>query len=129
MSPLDFAVLIGAIVGIAAYGAWLTRGRRTLSHYLKGDQTASWLVIGVSVMATQASAVTFMSTPGQGYQDGLGFVQNYFGLPLAMVVIAAVILPIYRRLGYAEAGTEEYAPALVEKMTIPGHFILMEKAL
>jgi Na+/proline symporter len=98
MNSLDFAVLIGAIVGIAAYGTWRTRGRRNLHQYLKGDQTASWLVIGISVMATQASAVTFMSTPGQGYQDGLGFVQNYFGLPLALVLIAAAILPWYRRL-------------------------------
>ena len=82
MSPLDFVVLIGTVVGIAAYGVWRTRGRRVLSHYLKGNQTTGWLVIGISVMATQASAITFISTPGQGYQDGLGFVQNYFGAPL-----------------------------------------------
>jgi len=98
MSPLDFVVLIGTMVGIAAYGVWRTRGRRGLSHYLKGDQTTGWLVIGISVMATQASAITFISTPGQGYQDGLGFVQNYFGAPLALIVIAAVFLPMYRRL-------------------------------
>jgi Na+/proline symporter len=98
MSVLDFVVLIGSVVGIAAYGIWRTRGRRLLSHYLKGNQTTGWLVIGISVMATQASAITFISTPGQGYQDGLGFVQNYFGAPLALIVIAAVFLPMYRKL-------------------------------
>jgi solute:Na+ symporter, SSS family len=98
MSLVDFVVLIGTIVGIAVVGVWRTRGRRGLSNYLKGDQSTGWLVIGISVMATQASAITFISTPGQGYQDGLGFVQNYFGAPLALIVIAAVFLPMYRRL-------------------------------
>jgi solute:Na+ symporter, SSS family len=98
MSPLDFWVLIGTIVGIAAYGTWTTRGRRSLSTYLRGDQSTGWAVIGISVMATQASAITFISTPGQGYEDGLGFVQNYFGMPLALVIVAAVFLPMYRHL-------------------------------
>jgi solute:Na+ symporter, SSS family len=98
MSPLDFWVLIGTIVGIAAYGTWTTRGRRTLSTYLRGNQSTGWVVIGISVMATQASAITFISTPGQGFEDGLGFVQNYFGMPLALVIVAAIFLPMYRRL-------------------------------
>ena len=98
MSPLDFAVLIGSMVGIALYGMWRTRGRQNLSEYLKGDPNVRWAAIGISVMATQASAITFISTPGQGYQDGLGFVQNYFGMPLALIIIAAVFLPMYRRL-------------------------------
>ena len=98
MSPVDFVVLVGAVVGIAAYGVWRTRGRRSVGHYLKGDQSTGWFVIGVSVMATQASAITFISTPGQGYQDGLGFVQNYFGAPLALILISAVFLPMYRRM-------------------------------
>ena len=93
MSPLDFLVLFGSMVGIAVYGAWRTRGKRDLSTYLKGDQTVGWVTIGISVMATQASAITFISTPGQGYQDGLGFVQNYFGLPLALILVAAVSCP------------------------------------
>jgi SSS family solute:Na+ symporter len=95
---LDFLVLVGSMAGIAAYGMWQTRGRQGLSHYLKGDERTGWAVIGVSVMATQASAVTFLSMPGQGYQDGIGFVQNYFGAPLALILIAAVFLPMYRRL-------------------------------
>ena len=98
MSPLDFVVLIGSMVGIAVYGIWRTRGHRDLSAYLKGDQNIGWATIGISVMATQASAITFISTPGQGYRDGLGFVQNYFGMPLALILIAAVFLPMYRRL-------------------------------
>jgi Na+/proline symporter len=98
MSPLDYLVLVGSMAGIAAYGVWQTRGRQELHYYLKGDRRTGWAVIGISVMATQASAVTFLSTPGQGYQDGLGFVQNYFGAPLALIVIAAVFLPVYRRL-------------------------------
>jgi solute:Na+ symporter, SSS family len=98
MSPLDFVVLIGSMVGIAVYGIWRTRGHRNLSAYLKGDPNVRWGAIGISVMATQASAITFISTPGQGYQDGLGFVQNYFGMPLALIIIAAVFLPMYRRL-------------------------------
>jgi Na+/proline symporter len=98
MSPLDFLVLIGSMLGIALYGVWRTRGRRDLTAYLKGDQTVGWATIGISVMATQASAITFISTPGQGFQDGLGFVQNYFGLPFALIIISAVFLPMYRRL-------------------------------
>ena len=98
MNLLDFLVLVGSMVGIAAYGTWQTRGRQDLSYYLKGDRRTGWATIGLSVMATQASAVTFLSMPGQGYQDGLGFVQNYFGAPLALIVIAAVFLPMYRRL-------------------------------
>src|ERR1017187_652199 len=90
--------LIGSMVGIAVYGIWRTRGIRDLSAYLKGDQNIGWVTIGISVMATQASAITFISTPGQGYQDGLGFVQNYFGMPLALIIVAMVFLPMYRRL-------------------------------
>ncbi len=97
MNALDYLVLLGVLVGIAAYGMWATRGHRDLRSYLKGGNT-HWLTIGLSVMATQASAITFLSTPGQGYESGIGFVQNYFGAPLALILIAAVFLPIYRRL-------------------------------
>ena len=98
MNLLDFVVLIGSMVAIAAYGAWHTRRHRNLSHYLRGDESIGWMTIGISVAATQASAITFISTPGQGYESGLDFVQNYFGMPLALILIAAVFLPIYRRL-------------------------------
>ncbi|HTL67660.1 MAG TPA: sodium:solute symporter [Lacunisphaera sp.] len=98
MNALDYLVTLGVLVGIAAYGIWRTRGHQNLRTYLRGSRETKWFTIGLSVMATQASAITFLSTPGQGYESGLGFVQNYFGAPLALIVIAAVFLPIYRKL-------------------------------
>jgi len=95
----DWVVLLGTIVGIAAYGSWRTRQIKSLNTYLKGGQSIGWGTIGLSVMATQASAITFLSIPGQGFESGIGFVQNYFGLPLALIIVCAVFLPIYRRLG------------------------------
>ena len=98
MSVLDFVVLIGSMLGIAVYGIWRTRGRRSLETYLHGDRKTPWFAIGLSVMATQASAITFLSTPGQGYLGGLSFVQIYFGVPIALIIIAIFFLPIFRRL-------------------------------
>jgi SSS family transporter len=95
----DWVVLLGTIVGISAYGFWRTRHIRSLNTYLKGSQSTGWGTIGLSVMATQASAITFLSIPGQGFESGIGFVQNYFGLPLALIIVCAVFLPMYRRLG------------------------------
>jgi Na+/proline symporter len=94
----DWVVLLGTIVGIAAYGSWRTRQVRSLNTYLRGNASTGWGTIGLSVMATQASAITFLSIPGQGFESGIGFVQNYFGLPLALIVVCAVFLPMYRRL-------------------------------
>ncbi len=99
MNVADWAVLLGTMVGIAAYGSWRTRHIRSLNTYLKGSQSTGWGTIGLSVMATQASAITFLSIPGQGFESGIGFVQNYFGLPLALIIVCAVFLPMYRRLG------------------------------
>ena len=99
MNSLDWIILLGTMIGIAAYGVWRTRGVHSLNTYLKGNQSTGWGTIGLSVMATQASAITFLSIPGQGFESGIGFVQNYFGLPLALIVVCAVFLPIYRRLG------------------------------
>lgn len=98
MNAIDYVVLFGTILSIAIYGVMATRQVGGLDTYLKGDQRIGWGTIGLSVMATQASAITFLSTPGQGFQSGLGFVQNYFGLPLALIIVAGVFLPIYRRL-------------------------------
>lgn len=83
---------------IALYGSWKTRQNKNIESYLLGGKSMSWGAIGLSVMATQASAITFLSTPGQAYEDGMGFVQFYFGLPLAIVVLCAFMLPIYYRL-------------------------------
>jgi SSS family solute:Na+ symporter len=94
----DWVVLLGTIVGIAAYGSWHTRHVRSLNTYLRGNPSTGWGTIGLSVMATQASAITFLSIPGQGFESGIGFVQNYFGLPLALIIVCGVFLPMYRRL-------------------------------
>ena len=99
MNEFDWIVLLVTMVGIAAYGAWHTRHTDHLDTYLKGSKTMRWGTIGISVMATQASAITFLSIPGQGFESGIGFVQNYFGLPLALIIVCAVFLPIYRKLG------------------------------
>ena len=99
MNALDWVVLLGTMLGIAAYGTWRTRHTDNLNTYLKGNRNTGWVTIGISVAATQASAITFLSIPGQGFESGIGFVQNYFGLPLALIIVCAVFLPIYRRLG------------------------------
>jgi Na+/proline symporter len=98
VTGIDWAVLLGTIALIVFYGAWKTRGASDMDSYFRGDYTLRWPTIGLSIMATQASAITFLSTPGQAFEDGMRFVQFYFGLPLAMVVIAAVFVPIYYRL-------------------------------
>jgi len=98
MNYLDWLVLAGTIIFIVSYGTLRTRGNKTIEGYLKGDNTMKWWMIGISIMATQASAVTFLSTPGQAIEDGMRFLQFYFGLPLAMVIISVTIVPIYYRL-------------------------------
>jgi SSS family solute:Na+ symporter len=95
MSAVDWVVLLGTLGFIVGYGTWKTRSASTRETFLRGGADSHWWSVGLSVMATQASAITFLSTPGQGYQDGLGFVQFYFGLPLAMLVIGAVFIPLY----------------------------------
>lgn len=97
MTWLDWVVLIGTVLSIASWGAWKNRSVSTAKGYLRGEGLA-WPTIGLSIMATQASAITFLSVPGQAYEDGMRFVQFYFGLPLAMVVICVVFVPIYYKL-------------------------------
>ena len=99
MNALDWIVLLGTMLGIAAYGTWRTRHTDNLNTYLKGNRSTKWGTIGISVMATQASTITYLSLPGQAYENGIDFIQNYFGLPLALIVVCAVFLPIYRKLG------------------------------
>jgi SSS family transporter len=98
MSALDWFVLIFSLVGIAAYGMYKSRGATNIESYLKGDNQIPWYMVGLSIMATQASAITFLSAPGQAYTDGMRFVQYYFGLPIAMIVISIFFIPIYNRL-------------------------------
>ena len=94
----DWVVLIATLLFIVLYGVWKTRGNKNVQDYIRGGNTAKWYTIGLSVMATQASAITFLSTPGQAFHSGMGFVQFYFGLPIAMIIICLVFIPIYHRL-------------------------------
>jgi solute:Na+ symporter, SSS family len=98
ISLVDWTVLITTLLAIVIYGTWQTRGSKNVEDYLKGGNTSKWWTIGLSVMATQASAITFLSTPGQAFNDGMGFVQFYFGLPIAMIIICLVFIPLYHRL-------------------------------
>ena len=98
MSNLDWFVLIFTLVSIVTYGIWKTRGAKDLQSYLKGNNDAKWWGIGISIMATQASAITFLSTPGQAYTDGMRFIQFYFGLPIAMIILSVTFLPIFYKL-------------------------------
>jgi len=98
MSPIDWIVLSGTLAFIVIYGVWKTRGAKNIQGYLLGDQNMPWWTIGLSIMATQASAITFLSTPGQAFDDGMRFIQFYFGLPIAMVVLSITFVPIFHRL-------------------------------
>lgn len=98
MESIDWIVLSLTLAFIVVYGAWKTKGSTNVEEYIKGGNETKWWTIGLSVMATQASAITFLSTPGQAFHSGMGFVQFYFGLPLAMVIICLVFIPIYHKL-------------------------------
>ncbi len=115
MHWIDWAVMLLVLVAIIAYGVWRTRTVSTSQSYLQGDRELSWLTVGLSVMATQASAITFLSTPGQGYDDGIRFVQFYYGMPLAMIIICIFFLPIYYRLNVYTA--YEYLENRFDKKT------------
>lgn len=98
MQQIDWFILIGTLLFIVLYGTYKSRGSKNVTQYLKGGSDSRWWTIGLSVMATQASAITFLSTPGQAFHSGMGFVQFYFGLPIAMVIICLVFIPIYHKL-------------------------------
>ncbi|MET0759238.1 MAG: sodium:solute symporter [Flavobacterium sp.] len=99
MQQIDWIVLGVTLLFIVIYGVWKTRGSsKNVEEYILGNNETPWWTVGLSVMATQASAITFLSTPGQAYHDGMGFVQFYFGLPIAMVVICTTFIPIYHKL-------------------------------
>lgn len=98
MQLLDWIILCSTLLVIVAYGTLKTRGAKNSVEYIKGGNEAKWWTVGLSVMATQASAITFLSTPGQAFNDGMGFVQFYFGLPIAIIIICMVFIPIYHKL-------------------------------
>jgi len=98
MQQIDWIILTVTLLFIVVYGVYKTKGSKNVEDYILGNKETNWWTVGLSVMATQASAITFLSTPGQAYHDGMGFVQFYFGLPIAMVVICFTFIPIYNRL-------------------------------
>lgn len=98
MNIYDWLVLGFTLFAIVAYGTWRTRKQRDLNSYLRGGQEAGWATVGLSVMATQASAITFLSTPGQAFESGMGFIQFYFGLPIALIIISIVVIPMFYKL-------------------------------
>ena len=99
MTTLDWIVMIATIIAIPSFGLWRGRGGSTTSHYLLAGKTMPWYAMGLSIMATQASAITFIATTGQAYVDGMRFVQFYFGLPIAMVILSATAVPIFHKAG------------------------------
>jgi solute:Na+ symporter, SSS family len=98
MHYIDWIVLVITLLFIVIYGSWKTKGSNTVTAYILGNNESTWKTVGLSVIATQASAITFLSTPGQAYQDGMGFVQFYFGLPIAMIIISVTFIPVFHRL-------------------------------
>ena len=95
MSNLDFFVFTSILLFITFYGIYKNYQNKNLKSYILGDKSLSWSTIGLSVMATQASAITFISTPGQGYSEGMSFIQNYFGMPLALIIVSIFFIPRY----------------------------------
>src|ERR671933_573329 len=99
MRLLDWIVFCGWLVSLGGYGLYRGRGSSTVDKYLLAGKAMPWYAMGLSIMATQASAITFISTTAQSYVDGMRFVQFYFGLPLAMVILSATAVPIFHRAG------------------------------
>src|SRR5947207_8120410 len=97
MRPADWIVLVGWLVFLVSYGLWRGRGSASTDQFMLAGKTMPWYAMGLSIMATQASAITFISTTAQAYVDGMRFVQFYFGLPLAMVILSATAVPIFHR--------------------------------
>ncbi len=115
MQLIDWIILGGTIAFIVWYGVYKSRGSKNVQDYIGGGKNAKWWTVGLSVMATQASAITFLSTPGQAFHDGMGFVQFYFGLPVAMVIVCMVFIPIYHRLNVYTA--YEYLESRFDRKT------------
>jgi len=115
MSNIDWCVLIFTLLAVVVYGVFIGRGQKSNESYLKADSKMPWYIVLLGIMATQASAITFLSAPGQAYTDGMRFVQYYFGLPLAMIVICVTFIPIFQRLNVYTA--YEYLENRFDKKT------------
>ena len=129
MQTLDWAVLVVTLIFIVLYGIWKNKNPKNINEYLKAGNQSRWWTVGLSVMATQASAITFLSTPGQAFNDGMGFIQFYFGLPFAMVIICLFFIPIYHRLKIYTA--YEFLESRFDKRvrTLTASLFLMQRGL
>ena len=129
MIIIDWVVLFGTIFFIVAYGVWKSRGQTSMESYLLGGKESKWITIGLSIMATQASAITFLSTTGQGYDVGMRFVQFYLGLPIAMIILSAFVLPLYYKMRVYTA--YEYLEGRFNKSTriLAAVLFLMQRGL
>lgn len=129
MGTIDWGILIGTLLFIVGYGTYKSRGNKNITDYIKGGNEAKWWTVGLSVMATQASAITFLSTPGQAFHDGMGFVQFYFGLPIAMVVICLVFIPLYHKLKVFTAYEFLESRFDLKTRTLTAIFFLMQRGM
>ena len=129
LNTIDWIVLLGTLALIVAYGVYRTRGQKNIQSYLLGGNEAKWWTVGLSVMATQASAITFLSTPGQAYADGMGFVQIYFGLPIALVIVCAVFIPIYYKLKVYTAYEYLESRFDLKSRTLAAVFFLIQRGM
>ena len=129
MERIDWIVLLGTLAFIVLYGMYKARGNKNVTDYLKGGSESNWWTIGLSVMATQASAITFLSTPGQAFHDGMGFVQFYFGLPIAMVIISLVFIPLYHKMKVFTAYEYLEGRFDLKTRTLTALFFLIQRGL
>lgn len=129
MNILDWIVLIATLAGIVLYGVWKTRGKENVESYLMGDRQQKWWTIGLSIMATQASAITFLSTPGQAFDDGMQFAQFYFGLPIAMVILAIFVVPKFYKMNVFTAYEYLETRFDVRARTLTAIFFLLSRGL
>jgi len=129
MSGLDWIILVITLLAVVAYGIYKSKSEKTLDGYFKSSNSMSWMLILLSIMGTQASAITFMSAPGQAYTDGMRFVQYYFGLPLAMVVLCITFIPIYHRLKVYTAYEYLEQRFDIQTRTLASILFLVQRAL
>ncbi len=129
MNAIDWIALFGTLILIVVYGAWKTRGTHNMHGYLLGSKSLPWWTVCISIMATQASAVTFLSTTGQAYEDGMRFLQFYFGLPLAMIILSVTAVPLYHKLKVFTAYEYLETRFDLKTRTLAAFFFLMLRGL
>lgn len=129
MNVVDWVALFGTLLLIVGYGAWKTRGSKNMQSYLLGNKSLPWWTVCISIMATQASAITFLSTTGQAYEDGMRFIQFYFGLPLAMIILSVTAVPLYHKLKVFTAYEYLETRFDLKTRTLAAFFFLMLRGL